>query len=261
MAAVMPGASALLVSDIHLSALQPRTTAAFLQFLASVPGRAASLYILGDLFEYWAGDDDVDDAYPARILAALRAVSGAGVALYFMAGNRDFLAGPGFEAASGARILPDPYVLEFKFSASPRTVLLSHGDALCTDDLDYQTFRSQVRTQAWRKAFLAQPLAERKTVIARLRSRSEAVKRDKPAAIMDVNAVAVRRLLREQHGDVLIHGHTHRPGVEHLTVNRDGMPAHLQRWVLTDWDCDGAPMRGGGLRLGPEGMTRFGLDG
>lgn len=183
--------------------------------------------ILGDLFDYWAGDDDLVDPFNARIVTALRALADAGVAIAFMAGNRDFLIGDAFAAAAGLSLLPDPTVREI---TGIRT-LLTHGDLLCTDDHAYLRFRAEVRDPRWRSDFLARPLSERKRTIAALRLESEAEKRQKPSAIMDVNAEAVAKALAEHRAEALIHGHTHRQGRhEHRLADRTCL-----RWVLGDW--------------------------
>lgn len=217
---------ALFISDLHLAEDRPQTTAAFLRFLAGPAAAAGSLFILGDLFDYWAGDDD-DTAFNGWICRALHAVSESGVALYFMAGNRDLLAGDGFARAAGLQILPDPTLV--RLGECP--VLLSHGDAQCTDDVAYQAYRKQVRDPVWQAGFLAQPLAERRAFIERVRAQSEAAKREKAMTIMDVNPAAIEALLREHGHPTLIHGHTHRPARhEHLVDGR-----RCERWVLADW--------------------------
>ncbi len=199
----------------------------FLDFLAG-PARAAErLTILGDLFDYWAGDDDLGDPFNVRIVAALRSLADAGVEIAFMAGNRDFLIGDAFAAAAGLCLLPDPTVREI---TGIRT-LLTHGDLLCTDDHAYLRFRAKVRDPHWRSDFLARPLSERKRAIEALRLESETEKRQKSSAIMDVNAAAVAAALTEHRADALIHGHTHRQGRhEHRLANRTCV-----RWVLGDW--------------------------
>lgn len=239
-----PG-TALFVSDIHLSPHEAATADRFLAFLAGPAREAASLTILGDLFDYWAGDDDLADPFNARIVTALRQLSAQGVTLSFMAGNRDFLVGDDFAAASGVTLLPDPCLRDI----AGIDTLLTHGDALCTDDADYQRFRAQVRSPAWRTAFLARPLVERRREIEALRARSEAEKRRKPMQIMDVNAEAVAAVLREHGAQCLIHGHTHRQG-EHPQIV-DGR--ERRRWVLGDWH----PERGSVLFCHPSGW-RFG---
>lgn len=218
---------ALFVSDLHLAEEQPETTAAFLAFLAGPARSVPALYILGDLFEYWAGDDDGDAPLNRRVAEALRGLSASGSAIHFIAGNRDFLLGEAYAARAGMTLLADPCPLRL----GAVDVLLSHGDALCTDDLAYQAYRRQVRDPAWQAAFLARPLAERKAFIDSLRSRSEQAKREKEMAIMDVNRSAVEALLRKHAYPTLIHGHTHRPARhEHLVDGR-----RCERWVLADW--------------------------
>jgi UDP-2,3-diacylglucosamine hydrolase len=234
-------APTLFISDLHLSPAVPAVTRRFEEFLAGPARAAAALYILGDLFDYWAGDDDLGDPFNARSVAALADLAAAGVAIYFMPGNRDFLVGPGFAAAAGLTLLAEPGV---RAIAGTPTLLL-HGDTLCTDDTDYQAFRAQVRAPAWRAAFLARPLAERKALIADLRARSESEKQIKPAAIMDANPQAVAAALREHGVATLIHGHTHRQGShDHAVAGRA-----CRRWVLGDWGADRTSV----LVCGPDG--------
>lgn len=221
----------LFISDLHLSPHEPGTVRLFLDFLAGTARDAARLTILGDLFDYWAGDDGLTDPFNARIVAALRELSGSDVRLEFMAGNRDFLIGDDFAAAAGLTLLPDPVVRDIDGVKT----LLTHGDALCTDDPDYQRFRAQVRDPAWRTAFLAKPLVERKREIEALRTRSEAEKKVKPMTIMDVNVSAVVTALAEHGAQAMIHGHTHRQGKhEHTVAGKSCL-----RWVLGDWHADG----------------------
>lgn len=220
----------LFLSDLHLTASRPVTARLFEAFLAGPGAAAGEIYILGDLFEYWAGDDD-GDPFNRRVLTAMKDCAQV-ASLFFMRGNRDFLAGPGFEKASGATIVDDPLVREI--CGAP--TLIVHGDTLCTDDADYQRFRDLVRGPQWQHSFLAKPLAERKAEIEKLRARSEAEKRVKPAAIMDVNQGAVEDALRINHCRRLIHGHTHRPAVHRFEL--DGGPA--ERWVLSDWHDSGS---------------------
>lgn len=206
------------------------------------PARDAShLFILGDLFDYWAGDDDLADSFNASIVASLHALADRGVTVYFMAGNRDFLVGDAFAAAAGLTLLPDPCLR----TIDGISTLLLHGDTLCTDDADYQRFRAQVRNPAWCTAFLSRPLAERKHEIEALRARSEAEKKIKPLAIMDVNAQAVAAALQQHGAQAMIHGHTHRQGHHrHAVAGRE-----CARWVLGDWQPD----RGNALACAPEG--------
>lgn len=218
------------ISDLHLSADRPGLTALFKRYLAGPARNAAQLYILGDLFEYWAGDDDLDDPLNTTIATLLAATADAGVAVFFMPGNRDFLIGTDFATRAHLQVLTDPTLI----TLGDQATLLCHGDALCTDDVAYQTFREQVRNPAWQAQFLAQPLSVRKQIIAGVRMQSEAAKSEKAAAIMDVNSDAVARLLRTHSFPRLIHGHTHRPATHALEIDSH----HCERWVLADWHDD-----------------------
>lgn len=220
----------IFISDVHLSEERPETIRAFLAFLGGPARQCSDLYILGDLFEYWAGDDD-DSPLNGLVARSLRALAESGVNVYFMAGNRDFLLGEQFATQARLTILPDPSVIVIDDRTS---LLISHGDTLCTDDEAYQRYRAQVRDVTWQRDFLARPLADRKAFIEDLRQRSTLAKRDKPIEIMDVNADAVARMLRQFDYPTLIHGHTHRPA-RHLHVI-DGR--HCERWVLADWHDD-----------------------
>jgi UDP-2,3-diacylglucosamine hydrolase len=240
--AATTGFDAVFASDVHLSSAHPATTAAFVAFIDRwVAGRTNRFFILGDLFEYWAGDDDLDDPLARGIVLRLRELADSGVEVAFMAGNRDFLIGDAFADAARLRLLPDPYHERI----GGIDLVLSHGDALCIDDVDYQKFRTMVRNPTWQRDFLAKPIAERRAMIAGARQQSEAAKREKAAAIMDVNGGAVAVLLVEHPGTILIHGHTHRPAHHQHRVARKVR----ERWVLTDWDADATPMRGGGLAI------------
>ena len=218
----------LFISVLHLSSEHPHSAQLFLQFAAGKAAHAEALYILGDLFEYWAGDDDLDEPFHQSICSALRALATQGTRIYIMHGNRDFLMDQKLAAACHAALLPDPTLLDLYGTPT----LLSHGDALCTDDAAYQQFRRVVRGTDWRTQFLAQPLAQRKAQIEQLRTQSEAQKRIKTMDIMDVNCDAVNELLRQHRYPRLIHGHTHRPA-KHLH-HLDGHSC--ERWVLGDWD-------------------------
>jgi UDP-2,3-diacylglucosamine hydrolase len=233
----------LLISDLHLSAARPATTAAFLALLAGPARDAAALYILGDLFDYWIGDEDIDDPAVRPIVDALAAVSNGGTAVSFMHGNRDFLVGARFAAATGVRLLPDPLLLQL--GGVP--TLLMHGDTLCLEDAAYNRFRAAVRDPAWQQAFLARPVAARREEAQRLRAISEHEKKSKPAEIMDVTPSEVLRTLRAFDYPRLVHGHTHRPG-RHLHPV-DGRPC--ERWVLPDWQQVAAGLRADQGRLSP----------
>lgn len=217
----------LFVSDLHLDASRPEMTTAFERLLSGPTREAEALWILGDLFEYWAGDDDFSDPLNARIAAAVSAATALGAKIRLMRGNRDFLMGELFAILTGVELVTDPAVVSL---AGERTVL-SHGDALCTDDVEYQKFRGEVRDPKWARRFLATPVAERRARIQEMRRRSEAEKRIKPAAIMDVNPQAVTDLFRSSRASRMIHGHTHRPG--HHRHEVDGRTC--ERWVLADW--------------------------
>lgn len=217
----------LFISDLHLCESRPHITSVFLTWLAEVATQADALYILGDFFEYWAGDDAMQDAFHRPVLQALQQLT-QHTHVLLMHGNRDFLIREAFAQATGVQLIADPLLT----TMHGQRVLLSHGDALCTDDVSYMAFRNQVRQPAWQAAFLAQSLAERKAFIAQARARSETEKSQKEAMIMDVNAGAVTRLLREHdYPPILIHGHTHRPNRHVVSV--DGHSC--ERWVLGDW--------------------------
>ena len=228
-------AHTLFISDLHLSAKMPRITQLFLRFMQHTAPRAEALYILGDLFEYWAGDDDLGDPFHRQIVHALHTLAAGGTRLFIMHGNRDFLMAEELAAACHATLLADPTLLELYGTPT----LLVHGDTLCTDDIAYQSYRSQVREQAWQQHFLSQPLAQRKAQIEQLRERSETEKQYKSGGLMDVSADAVTALLREHRYPRLIHGHTHRPGhaLHHLDDHT------CERWVLGDWHETGNALR------------------
>ncbi len=222
----------LFISDLHLTRERPLAALLLRRFLSEAAPSAAALYILGDFFEAWVGDDDLSEPFHADIAEALRTLSGHGTQVAFLPGNRDFLVGEAFARAAGLTLLPDPTHLDL-FGVP---TLLTHGDAFCTDDAAYQAFRAQVRGAAWQQAFLARPLAERRALARELRERSEQAKAGKKPEIMDVNAAAVERAFCESQVDRIIHGHTHRPARhEHLV---DGRPR--ERWVLADWYDTGA---------------------
>lgn len=218
----------LFISDLHLCTSSPNTTRLFQHFVQNVAPRAEALYILGDLFEYWAGDDDLATPFHLEVASALRQLSGQGTRLYIMRGNRDFLMDGELAQACNATLLSDPTLLDLYGTPT----LLSHGDALCTDDLAYQDFRRQVRAATWQQQFLALPLMQRKAQIEQLRERSKSEKQHKDLSIMDVNLHAVNELLHEHNYPRLIHGHTHRPA--HHLHHLDGHKC--DRWVLGDWD-------------------------
>jgi UDP-2,3-diacylglucosamine hydrolase len=219
---------ALFISDLHLCDARPEITASFLSFLQETAVQAQSLYILGDLFEYWAGDDEIEDSHHQKVVLALKALSESSTQVFLMHGNRDFLIGSDFCNISQVTLLSDPCIVDL-FGIK---TLLSHGDALCTDDVAYQAFRQQVRNPKWQSTFLSQSLAARKHQVEAIRQRSEQEKTGKPIAIMDVNQQAVAALLTEyDFPPLFIHGHTHRPNSH--TIYLDGHK--ITRWVLGDW--------------------------
>lgn len=224
----------LFIADLHLSGERPHIIELFRQFLRDEAREAEALYILGDLFEVWLGDDAIP-AELATLLAEMKSLTESGVPVYVMAGNRDFLMGERFAQLSGSTLLPDPSVIDLYGTPT----LLMHGDTLCTDDTDYQAFRQMVRDPAWQKAFLAKSIEERIAYGRQARAESKARSKEKSEEIMDVNADAVEAAFREQGVSRLIHGHTHRPATHTLTVN--GQP--VTRIVLGDWYDQGSVLR------------------
>jgi UDP-2,3-diacylglucosamine hydrolase len=217
----------LFISDLHLSASRPAMVGAFERFCAGPAREAFELYVLGDLFDTWAGDEQLADPLAAGVAAALARVAAAGTAVAVMRGNRDLLLGERFAAASGARLLPDTIVADI---AGTRTLLL-HGDTLCTDDAGYQRYRARVHDPVLQRRFLALPWVIRRAIVAGIRSRSRKATPRKPANIMDVNAGAVAAAFALHGVTRMIHGHTHRPARHE--VGGGGAPA--LRWVLPDW--------------------------
>jgi UDP-2,3-diacylglucosamine hydrolase len=243
-----PATAALFVSDLHLQAAMPRTTEAFFKFLQTEATKTWQLYLLGDIFEAWAGDDDVSDAYNSLVVDELKKISARGVAVFWIAGNRDFLVGEQFAKTCNITLLPDPFVT----TIADRSLVLTHGDAYCTDDAAYMQFRAQVRNTEWQKNFLALPLMQRKAIIENLRAGSRAAQREKSYEIMDVNHDAIADLFEQTASTTMIHGHTHRPARH--DYQEDGK-ARI-RYVLSDWDLDGAAPRGDWLALDVNGVIR-----
>lgn len=207
-----------------------------------------SLYILGDFFETWIGDDDCADPFNAELIDSLRRASGAGLDIKIMHGNRDFLLGESFAQTAGVTLLPDPYIL----STPEWQFVLSHGDSLCTDDREYMAFRQQIRSPEWQSAFLAKPLPERRAIAAHLRQQSEQVKQEKSPYLMDLNPGETEDFLRHHGYATFIHGHTHQPATHDHIV--DGI--HVERWVLADWHDDrGECLIWDGERLQRETIT------
>ena len=224
------------ISDLHLDACEPATFDAWAQHMANTP--ADALFILGDLFEVWVGDD-TQDLFALQCVAVLRATAQR-MPVYFMCGNRDFLVGPELLSATGMHGLSDPTVLDLDSTHGAR-LLLSHGDALCLDDHDYLAFRAQVRQPEWQTAFLAKPLTERQAYARNVRQQSEARKHNHAAnpnfaGYADVDTPAAIAWLNAANAQVLLHGHTHKPAVHDLGQG-------LSRWVLSDWHADSHPPR------------------
>lgn len=241
---------ALFISDLHLQESHPRTADAFFRFLEDHARHTRQLYLLGDIFEYWAGDDDLATPFHARVVSALRSLADSGVALFWMAGNRDFLVGQGFADAAGLNLLAEPHVADI----GGHRIALVHGDAECTLDTRYMEFRAMVRNPAWQQQFLAMPLEKRKAIIAGLREGSREAHTTKTYEIMDVTPDAIEAVFARTGAGVLIHGHTHRPA-----LHRHG---DRLRYVLPDWELDGETPRGGWIAIAEDGaIRRHGLDG
>jgi UDP-2,3-diacylglucosamine hydrolase len=234
-------AATLFISDLHLDPARPVITDLFIRFLRARAAGARALYILGDLFEVWVGDDDTAPL-GRQVSGELRSCALKGTAVYLMHGNRDFLIGAEFIRHSGCSLLDDPAVIDLY---GERTLLM-HGDTLCTDDTAYQSFREMVRDSGYQRSFLSRPLDERRRIAGELRQSSREAARAKPEAIMDVNLGTVEDAMRAAGTRRLIHGHTHRPAIHEFLL--DGLPA--QRIVLGDWyeqgsllECDATGMR------------------
>tara|TARA_B100000941_G_scaffold240941_1_gene184386 strand:- start:4676 stop:5386 length:711 start_codon:yes stop_codon:yes gene_type:complete len=214
--------SIFFISDLHLEQNKPHLTKAFENFINSKVNSHDELFILGDFFEQWIGDDN-EDNFIKGIKNILKLKTAEGLKIYFMHGNRDFLIGDKFCKDVGAKLLKDPFI----FNLNGKKIMLMHGDSLCTDDKDYQEFRNLVRNKDWQKDFLSKDLKERKEVAKSLREISSLENKTKDEAIMDVNQDEVLRIIENHSIDVLIHGHTHRPYIH----DENGVP----RMVLGDW--------------------------
>jgi len=224
----------LFISDLHLDVTHPEIAGQFLEFLKVEAVSADALYILGDLFESWVGDDD-PNAHYAEVKTAIRTLTDLGIPVYFMHGNRDFMIGADFAAETGITLLPDPYVLDLYGTQ----VILAHGDAMCTDDHEYQAMRAMSRNPEWQAMMMQKPLAERQAFAAQARAASMAHGNTISDEISDVNAEAVVAAFREQGVLTMLHGHTHRPAVHKVEV--DGKEA--KRIVLGDWFEQGSVVR------------------
>jgi UDP-2,3-diacylglucosamine hydrolase len=224
-----PAMATFFISDLHLDPQRPSVIKAFYHFLDMivVGQQAESLYILGDFFEVWLGDDDDTPVY-AEVKAALRRAADAGVSIFIMHGNRDFLLGASFCCTAGVQLIDDPSTIV----VDDQPLLLMHGDSLCTRDLDYMQFRQQVRDDKWQQQFIAQPLADRKRYATATRKKSKSLTQRKPSDIMDVTPAAVENVFIKHATTILIHGHTHRPARHQLTIGGK----ICERIVLGDWD-------------------------
>jgi UDP-2,3-diacylglucosamine hydrolase len=229
------------ISDLHLAAERPAIVDQFFDFVSGAARQADALYVLGDLFEYWAGDDDMEDRLNGVVADAFAALHASGTGVYFLHGNRDFLVGDAFARRAQATLLSDPALIDLYGTPT----LLMHGDTLCTDDREYQALRAQVRNPAWQERTLAMPIAQRVAMAKGLREKSESAKGGKSMEIMDVASGAVERAFLDCDCDLMIHGHTHRPARHDLVVGG----RRRVRWVLPDWY-----ERGGYLEASPEGI-------
>lgn len=225
--------SSLFISDLHLHPSRPAILACFVRFLEQQRGRAEAVYILGDLFETWVGDDDPEPVYTAA-RRAIRDCVAAGTPVFVMRGNRDFLLGERFGAETHCTLIEDPTRIELYGVAT----LLMHGDSLCTDDLDYQTMRRRLRDPAWQHQVLALSLAERRELAQQARELSVLSQHGKSDCTMDVNTDEVLRVMGEQQVDLLIHGHTHRAGIHPLRIGDRG----VTRIDLGDWYTTGTAL-------------------
>jgi len=218
--------STLFISDLHLSGERENITELFIHFLDQRASKADALYILGDLFEVWPGDDMIQPDYESSIIK-MKQLADNGLPLYVMQGNRDFLMAEKFAEESGATLIEDPTIIDLYGTST----LLMHGDTLCTDDIDYQKFRTMVRDPRWKKEFFAKPNEERLAMTTKYRKISKDETAKKSMDIMDVNQQAVESVMSENEINQLIHGHTHRPAIHDFSVNGQSK----KRIVLGDW--------------------------
>ena len=218
--------SSLLISDLHLSPSHPETCEAFFNFLRNEATESTTLYILGDLFEVWIGDDD-QDPLSRRVISSLKSLTDDGVVVYLMPGNRDFLYGKKFAAQTGCKLLPDWHILQYP----NKRILLLHGDTLCTTDEQYQRFRFIIRSRLLRFILTSLPISIRQKIAKSLRSKSIKLNTNKPENIMDVSVPEVERLMKKYDANIMIHGHTHRP--------KRHQQKYGERFVLGDWGNNG----------------------
>ena len=222
----------LLISDLHLEEQRQDITEAFTQFLEVNRGKCSALYILGDLFEVWVGDD-VESPLTTRVADSLRKFYKSGSSIYLMHGNRDFLIGESYAVQCGITLVQECFSLEVQ----NLEILLLHGDSLCTDDVDYQQFRTMVRDNQWQTEFLKKPIEERVAYASAAREQSRAAVKTKSTEIMDVNQTAVKTLFNSTQHKYVIHGHTHRPAIHDISLKQDCSSETIgKRIVLGDWD-------------------------
>jgi UDP-2,3-diacylglucosamine hydrolase len=244
----------LFIADLHLHPQQPTTLALFANFLKGKARDLERLYILGDLFEVWLGDDDDEPAYQ-DIIKQLRRLSEAGTAIKVLQGNRDFLLGQGFGERAGCELLPESNVIDVYGTPT----LIMHGDTLCTLDVAYQAFRKQVHNPEWQAQILAQPLAQRRSFAKQARQQSQMHAQGSSETIMDVTPAAVVNALNSHGVMNLIHGHTHRPAVHEVDI----LGETAQRWVVGDWQEKGAivlhctPQTHQLMRLNSKGLSQI----
>ena len=229
----------LFISDLHLDSERPSSIQQFIRFTEEEASTAAALYILGDLFEAWIGDDDTHPGYEP-IIEALASLKLRGTPCFFMHGNRDFLVGKRFAAATGCQLLAEHKIVEL----GDKRVLLTHGDLLCTDDKPYMDLRATVRDPNWQRDFLAKSLEERRVIADDLRDKSQIAVAEKPPEIMDVNQQTVEATMCEHEVSILLHGHTHRPGIHHFDLNgieatRIVLGAWYEQGSVVRWDANG----------------------
>ncbi len=214
------------ISDLHLSEKTPSTTEGFFKFLKTATQEFSHLYILGDLFESWIGDDD-DSFFALDVIEQIKTSTRSGLEIFFMHGNRDFLCGEKFAEDANITILPDPFFMDY----FDQKIALSHGDDFCTDDLEYVKFKKEVRSSSWQKDFLSKSLEERQEIASKMRDASQSNKHEKDLSIMDVTPNTINQFFIQNHVDLLIHGHTHRPDT-HQIGESDAMGVRV---VLGDW--------------------------
>ena len=238
---------ARLISDLHLRDGNSRACHRFFEFLDDTArAKFDALFILGDLFEYWVGDDAADE-FQLDVASRIRSASESGLSVFFMAGNRDFLVGNTFASQCGMQCIVDPA----RAHIVGHDVVLMHGDTLCSDDADYQSFRTMVRQTAWQDAFLAQPQLDRQRMAATMREESRLAQESKALVLMDVNADAVASVFARHGVTTLIHGHTHRPAVHRVATSS----GETTRWVLSDW----TDTRADALEINTAGIQRLTL--